>query len=165
MSQRTCCGKRSHHWHVLYSRRDMNVVGPPPYDQLCYAKIAYCVLGYMHHEQKMKNTCVSWVWFLDPPGLRLQGWQDPLAESRAECPTNAERCRCAPAAQHKGRFEWICAENPCVLSRLLITNLKSVVRGDCRGSVDVLLWLYSCWSKVHNREFTRSIEASLAAGP
>lgn len=30
MSQGTCCGKRSDHWHVLYSRRDMSVVGPPP---------------------------------------------------------------------------------------------------------------------------------------
>ena len=88
-------------------------------------------------------------------GLRLQGWQDPLAESRAECPTNAERCRCALAPRHmKGRLlseEYVRTMKGSFESLFKKTNLKSVVQGDCRGSVDVLFWLYSGWSKVHNR--------------
>ena len=193
MSQGTCCGKRSDHWHVLYSRRDMSVVGPPPSRMISCAmrKMRTVCLNTKHDFSRNSKTCVKreygfqsagsnmyslyihmWLpkWWQSPllgmSGLCLQGWQDPLAESRAECPTNAERCRCALAPrQMKGRFEWgICEDNPCVLSRFL---KKQTLNQWFKGTVEEVLMCYFGCTLVGVKstivECTRSIQASLAA--
>lgn len=134
-------------------------------------KMRIVCLNTKHDFSKNSKTCVKREYGFrsagsNMSGLRLQGWQDPLAESRAECPTNAERCRCALAPrQMKGRFEWgICEDNPCVLSRSL---KKQTLNQWFKGTVEEVLMCYFGCTLVGVKstivECTRSIQASLAA--
>ena len=56
-------------------------------------------MGHLRFDPRISEMSFG----LPCPGLCLQGWQDPLAESRAECPTNAEGGRC-PAAPEQQRW-------------------------------------------------------------